>query len=87
MACSLLKGDLKNHFPRWTDLRKKKDKRKDEARACLRKAVASSPKHVPALLEVGTLLSADKDFVAVGALLASAIREGGATARRSTTLL
>ncbi len=64
----------------WTDCsQKKKDKRKDEALACLRKAVASSPKYVPALLELGTLLSADKDFAAAEALLSSAIREGGPT--------
>ena len=41
--------------------------------------MASSPKYVPALLELGTLLSADKDFAAAEALLSSAIREGGPT--------
>lgn len=57
-----------------------KDKRQDEALACLRKAVTASPKYVPALLELGTLSSTIKDFHAAQGYLSSAIQEEGPTA-------
>jgi len=56
-----------------------KEQRLSLARACLHKAVSLQPRYVPALLELGTLLSTQKQYAAAERYLQAAIEEGGPT--------